>query len=435
MVPLVAIVFFLVSFNAAVLLTPTAGSCDVLLLVYLDLVSGVLLFAIVGLYRVNFDWTSGPRSPGLAVIVAGLGLLAIYYSWQTISTGQYYVKPFRGRFDARLVNCLGDLGGPWLPSLVTALLGAGLLWLGVAMARSGISRRETERKQSDRRVRWRDRRRPAPNLAPRATTYDVALLGDATRIDLLRALAATHQSTSRSSGNRLEVAIRDGGSLFRLLATADDGVAAQAGLAWEADLVLLAIDATFGPLPVHREHLLVATHMDVPSVGIGFTNTGLANDGESLDLAEAAAREWLSPYGLPDDAPCVFDHPDAATKRGRTAAKGPTQIVKALGEFVRKRGPLERVRERRRVRARVYSLAVEEVAAPDVAGSVTNGPITVVVAGEAFRGEISGTHDIAPGATGEIDVAFAGPVRMGEGQRFLLLRGERVVATGTMLET
>src|SRR6516162_11031330 len=69
---------------------------------------------------------------------------------------------------------------------------------------------------------------------------DVAILGDATRNDLLATIATAHGVTVKISGPRK---VADVGSL-RFLSTEQDSIATQAALAWDADLILLAVDAT-----------------------------------------------------------------------------------------------------------------------------------------------------------------------------------------------
>jgi hypothetical protein len=167
---------------------------------------------------------------------------------------------------------------------------------------------------------------PTPRLA--ATSYNVALLGDTSRTNLLTRIASAFQSTTKTTGKRMVAEIRQGGSIFRFLSIADGSVVAQAGLAWEADLVLLAVDATQGPLPVHREHILLSRQMAVPNLVIAFTRTQLVDDPELLELEELEMRELLNKYTFPgDDAVCVFDDPQARTK---LASRGPTQIVQSL---------------------------------------------------------------------------------------------------------
>lgn len=286
-----------------------------------------------------------------------------------------------------------------------------------------------------------DKQDAGATSTPAPTIYEVALLGDKTRTDLLSSIASKFGSTVDTSGNQMVAEMRYGDRVFRLLVIADDNTAAQAGLAWDADLVLLAVDTTNqGTLlsvyrEVHREHVIVARQMAVPDVVIVFTKSHLIDDSELLELEEMEMRELLNTYKLPgDDALCVFDHPEAKTGPDWKPPKGPAQIVQALDAFAKKRSPAKSVREGKRFRASVYSLNPQEAFARDIAIPVKTGPTTVLVGNEKIDAEVTVLHEIAPGENGVIEVNFARPIRVGEGQRFLLLHKEHVAAAGDFLE-
>ncbi|MHB1038254.1 MAG: hypothetical protein ACYC35_23080 [Pirellulales bacterium] len=274
-------------------------------------------------------------------------------------------------------------------------------------------------------------RESPPTSASRPTTYDVALVGDETRVDLLRALATANHSATKASGNRIVAYVRRGNTQFRLFSTADDDPAAQAALAWEADLALLATDSADGPMPVHREQIIVSRQMAVPNLVIALTRSQLIDDGELLELEELEMRELLKAYGFAgDNAVCVFDHPDAKAQRSGNVARGPEQIAQVLETVAKKRSPLRSIRESKRFPAGVYCLAPQEVFARDVAGPVKNGSVTMLVGGKVLDAEVTVTQEVPPGSNGLIEILVADPLRVGEGQRFLLLRKDHVTAVG-----
>jgi translation elongation factor EF-Tu-like GTPase len=277
-----------------------------------------------------------------------------------------------------------------------------------------------------------DKQDTAARPRPPTSTYDVALLGDKTRSDLLTSIASAYQSTIKRTGNRMLVEVRQGDSAFRLLSIAEDSVVAQAGLAWEADLVLLAVDATQGPLAVHREHILLSRQMAVPNLVIAFTRSRLIDDPELLELEELEMRELLNKYTFPgDNATCVFDDQQART---RLPSRGPTQIVQSLSVLAKKRTPAKPIRERNGFRASVYALVPQEAFARNIAIPVKSGPATAVVGNETIPAEITAAREIAPGQNGTIQITFAKPIPVSKGQRFLLLHREHVAAAGSFLE-
>lgn len=273
----------------------------------------------------------------------------------------------------------------------------------------------------------------SPAVLP-AATYNVAILGDSTRIDLLTTIAAAHATPVNTDGSRTTADLGRETAKLRFLSSREDTVATQAALAWEADLVLLAVDARQGPLPIHREHVLVTRQMAVPALVVAFTNSGAIDDPELLELEELEMRELLNTYALPGDtAPCIFDHQAARTTAGSKAPKGPFQIVQSLEAIAKKRRPPESVREGTRFRASVYALVPQEAYTRDVAIAVKTGPATTLVGNESVAAEVIASREIAPGSNGEIDIIFARPMRVGAGQRFLLLNKQHVAATGFFL--
>jgi translation elongation factor EF-Tu-like GTPase len=221
---------------------------------------------------------------------------------------------------------------------------------------------------------------------------------------------------------------------LRFLSSEDDSIATQAALAWDADLILLAVDATQGPLPVHREHALVSRQMAVPTVVIAFTKSHAVDDPELLELEELEMRELLNKYALPGDtAPCVFDHQATKTPAGSRASKGPIQIVTALAAIAKKRSAPAGGREERRFKASIYSLVPHEAFSRDVALAVKTGPTTALLGNESVSAVVTAPYEIAPGENGEIEIVFERSMRVADGQRFLLLNKQHVSAAGFFL--
>lgn len=264
--------------------------------------------------------------------------------------------------------------------------------------------------------------------------YNVAVLGDASRNKLLAEIAVAHDATVNTSGSLTVADVGKEPRVFHFQTAAEDSASTHAGLVWGADLTLLAVDATQGPLPIHREHILVARQMAVPAVVIAFTRSGDIDDPELLELEELEMRELLNHYGLPGDAaPCIFDNQSARTTSAFEAPKGAIQIVDSLGVIAKKRIAPTVDREGKQFTASIYSLVPREAFRPDIAIPVKTGPVMALVGSEAVAAEITGPKEIATGETGEIEIVFANSIRVAEGQRFLLLNKEHVAAVGFFL--
>ena len=74
----------------------------------------------------------------------------------------------------------------------------------------------------------------------------------------------------------------------------------------QMDGSILVVDASQGPMPQTREHVLLARQVNVPALVVFMNKCDLVDDEELLDLVELEVRELLSQYDFNgDDAPVI----------------------------------------------------------------------------------------------------------------------------------
>jgi elongation factor Tu len=74
----------------------------------------------------------------------------------------------------------------------------------------------------------------------------------------------------------------------------------------QMDGAILVVSAADGPMPQTREHVLLATQVNVPAVVVFLNKVDLMDDPELLELVELELRELLDGYGFPgDETPIV----------------------------------------------------------------------------------------------------------------------------------
>jgi elongation factor Tu len=74
----------------------------------------------------------------------------------------------------------------------------------------------------------------------------------------------------------------------------------------QMDGAILVVSAVDGPMPQTREHILLASQVNVKSIVVFLNKCDLVDDPELLDLVELEVRELLSKYKYPgDDAPVI----------------------------------------------------------------------------------------------------------------------------------
>ena len=74
----------------------------------------------------------------------------------------------------------------------------------------------------------------------------------------------------------------------------------------QMDGAIVVVDATDGPMPQTREHILLARQVGVPYIVVALNKVDMVDDEELLELVELEVRELLSEYDFPgDDIPVV----------------------------------------------------------------------------------------------------------------------------------
>ena len=75
----------------------------------------------------------------------------------------------------------------------------------------------------------------------------------------------------------------------------------------QMDGAILVVDASDGPMPQTREHILLARQVGVPYIVVFLNKVDLVDDEELLELVEMEVRELLEAYEFPgDDIPVVM---------------------------------------------------------------------------------------------------------------------------------
>ena len=75
----------------------------------------------------------------------------------------------------------------------------------------------------------------------------------------------------------------------------------------QMDGAILVVSAADGPMPLTREHILLARQVGVPFIVVFMNKADMVDDKELLELVEMEVRELLSKYDFPgDDTPIII---------------------------------------------------------------------------------------------------------------------------------
>src|SRR5213593_1571228 len=103
----------------------------------------------------------------------------------------------------------------------------------------------------------------------------------------------------------------------------------------QMDGAILVVDASEGPMPQTREHILLARQVGVPAVVVFLNKCDLVDDPELLDLVEMEVRDLLTKYQFPGDkTPVIRGSAKKAMADDPEAQKSIQQLLDAVDEFI-----------------------------------------------------------------------------------------------------
>ena len=89
----------------------------------------------------------------------------------------------------------------------------------------------------------------------------------------------------------------------------------------QMDGAILVVDASEGPMPQTREHVLLARQVGVPAIVVYLNKVDLVDDPELLDLVEMEVRDLLTKYEFPGDKTPMVRGSSKAALAGRAGRR------------------------------------------------------------------------------------------------------------------
>ena len=99
----------------------------------------------------------------------------------------------------------------------------------------------------------------------------------------------------------------------------------------QMDGAILVVDASEGPMPQTREHILLARQVGVPAIVVFLNKVDLVDDKELLDLVEMEVRDLLTKYQFPGDkASVIKGSAKAALEAKAEGEKGIQELMEGI---------------------------------------------------------------------------------------------------------
>ena len=153
----------------------------------------------------------------------------------------------------------------------------------------------------------------------------------------------------------------------------------------QMDGAILVVDASQGPMPQTREHVLLAKQVGVPAIVVCLNKCDLVDDEEMLMLVEEEIKDLLEKYDFNKDTPIV-----QASSQG--ALDGEEKWVNAIGELLEAcdNGVPDPVREE----DKPFLMCMEDVFSIEGRGTVVTGRVERGIIKKMDEVEIVGLRDV-----------------------------------------
>lgn len=153
----------------------------------------------------------------------------------------------------------------------------------------------------------------------------------------------------------------------------------------QMDGAILVVDASQGPMPQTKEHVLLAKQVGVPAIVVCLNKCDLVDDEEMLMLVEEEIKDLLEKYDFDKDTPIV-----QASSQG--ALDGEEKWVNAIGELLEAcdNGVPDPVREE----DKPFLMCIEDVFSIEGRGTVVTGRVERGIIKKMDKVEIVGLRDV-----------------------------------------
>src|ERR1700758_3572505 len=103
----------------------------------------------------------------------------------------------------------------------------------------------------------------------------------------------------------------------------------------QMDGAILVVDASEGPMPQTKEHVLLARQGGVPAIGVFLNKVDLVDDPELLDLVEMEVRDLLTKYEFPGEkTPVIRGSSKKALAGDPEGEKAIQELMDAIDAFI-----------------------------------------------------------------------------------------------------
>lgn len=271
-----------------------------------------------------------------------------------------------------------------------------------------------------------------------AFAFEVALIGDKSKRSAFQQISTELNASTSQSGGIVRARTADGVTVFSVTESSENPIAVANQLL-TADLALLVVDSTQGPLPIVREQLIIARQTRIPAIAVYFFNTralqvSAPKDArELLELEEVEMRELMNKYEMGGErAPVLFDG-DVGKVSKLPYAKGTPDLRRYLASVQLRRPPQPALRSVTEFGCYYYLLSSPEANGHGVT-LADRSKVDVWIEGNSTVGTVKSSSLHKPGDNGKFVLRLSLQLKAVEGARVLLVKDGVTVGLGVVTD-
>ena len=183
----------------------------------------------------------------------------------------------------------------------------------------------------------------------------------------------------------------------------------------QMDGAILVVDASQGPMPQTKEHVLLAKQVGVPAIVVCLNKCDLVEDEEMLMLVEEEIKDLLEKYDFDKETPIVQSSSMGAMNGEEKWVESIAQLLEACDNGIP--DPV-------RVEDKPFLMCIEDVFSIEGRGTVVTGRVERGIIKKMDKVEIVGLRDIQETVATDLEMfrKLLGEARAGENVG-VLLRG------------
>ncbi len=266
----------------------------------------------------------------------------------------------------------------------------------------------------------------------------IAVLGVDSEMDLMERWASAENSSVKKSKSSQSFKIDDLDALV-LAPRPETSPAQVASLLYQGHAAVIVIDATQGPLPINREHVILASQARVPVISIMLANVddlhalAPADAPEFLRLEEEEVRSLMTAYELDGRAAPLFHDATVGANAPKASDGGLSEAASILASKSTGSDRGASAEPQRKARGQVY-LLTEAEANGDTATITGSMSMEIWSGGSSASVEVTSKRAASPGDIVEISINAPRMFLGKAGSRFVLIKDDSVVGLGVLTE-